>query len=281
MAIWQNKALNCNVFLSCVMSLFGFKKERKNKFGWFGDYKNWDELKALTGGYEQQSILDITKQALLKVKNGEAVYERDSVLFDKKLYPYSVITALLYAAAECGGSLNVIDFGGSLGSTYYQIRDLIPPSVSISWNVVEQNAYIKCGQEHFQDETLQFHFTIAESLNAKKADILLLSSVVQYLPDPHAFLKEIQDYGFKFIIIDRTAFVKGERADRLTLQIVPPQIYTAQYPAWFFNEKNFMAHFNNYHIKTEFESSVPGEEEMEIDGSKQGYDKGFFLIRKS
>ncbi|HEV7380636.1 MAG TPA: methyltransferase, TIGR04325 family [Dyadobacter sp.] len=263
------------------MSLFGFKKEKKNQYGWFGDYQNWEELAALTGGYEEQSILEITKQALLKVKNGEAVYERDSVLFDKKLYPYSVITALLYAAAECNGALNVIDFGGSLGSTYYQVIDLIPPSVTVNWSVVEQNAYIQCGQQYFQDDTLQFHYTIAESLQARKADVLLLSSVVQYLPDPHAFLEEIQQYNFKFIIIDRTAFVNGERGDRLTLQIVPPQIYQARYPAWFFNERNFTAHFKNYQIKTEFESSVPGEEVMEIDGEKQGFDKGFFMIRKA
>ena len=94
-----------------------FKSKKKNPYGWFGDYKKWEALTALSGGYEAGPILDKTKNALLKVRNGEAVYERDSVLFDKKVYPFSVISALLYTAIECGNSLNVLDFGGSLGST--------------------------------------------------------------------------------------------------------------------------------------------------------------------
>lgn len=263
------------------MSLFTLKKKEKNKYGWFGDYKNWEELAALSGGYEANSILEITKASLLKVKNGDAVYERDSVLFDKKLYPYSIISALLYAAVDCGGTLNVLDFGGSLGSTYYQVRDLIPSSVGLQWSVVEQTDYVKCGQELFEDRVLKFHFNIAESLAEKKADVLLLSSVVQYLEKPHDFLNEIQDFDFKYIILDRTSFIKDNRPDRLTLQIVHPDIYEAKYPAWFFNEKNLLEHFSKYDIKVEFESYVPGEQDIEIDRLKSGYDKGFFLIRRS
>lgn len=262
------------------MPLFNFKKKEKDKYGWFGDYKNWEELAALSGGYEANTILEITKESLLKVKNGQAVYERDSVLFDKKLYPYSIISALLYAAVESGGVLNVLDFGGSLGSTYYQVRDLIPPAVKMQWSVVEQTDYVKCGQELFEDEILKFHFTIAESMASAKANVLLLSSVVQYLQKPHDFLAEIQGFDFEYIIIDRTSFINDNQPDRLTLQIVPPDIYEAKYPAWFFNEKKLLEHFSNYEIKVEFESYVPGEQDIEIDHVKRGYDKGFFLVRK-
>lgn len=262
------------------MSLFKLKKKEKNRFGWFGNYKSWEELVARSGGYESDNILEITKDSLLKIKNGQAVYERDSVLFDKKLYPYSIISTLLFAAIECGGELNIIDFGGSLGSTYYQVRDLIPPSVQIHWSVVEQKEYVKCGQELFQDDVLKFHFDIAESMAATKADILLLSSVVQYLEKPHDFLNEIKTYDFKYILFDRTSFIKNDLPDRLTLQIVPPDIYKAEYPAWFFNEKKLLEHFTDYQVKVEFESYVPGEQDIEIDGVKAGYDKGFFLVKK-
>lgn len=174
----------------------------------------------------------------------------------------------------------MIDFGGSLGSTYYQVRDLIPPAVRLHWSVVEQESYIRCGQAFFEDEILKFNFTIEESMKARKADVLLLSSVLQYLEKPHDFLEEIKKYDFKYIIIDRTAFILADRPDRLTLQVVPPEIYEAHYPAWFFNEKRLLEHFEGYEIKTEFESFVPGEQEMEIDHVKAGYDKGFFLVKR-
>lgn len=262
------------------MSLFKLKKKEKIKYGWFGNYKSWDELTARSGGYESDNILDITRNSLLKIKNGQAVYERDSVLFDKKMYPYSIISTLLYTAIECGGKLNIIDFGGSLGSTYYQVRDLIPSSVQVHWSVVEQKEYVKCGQELFEDDVLKFHFSIGESLSDKKADILLLSSVIQYLEKPHDFLDQIKAHDFKYILFDRTSFIKGDQPDRLTLQIVPPDIYKAEYPAWFFNEKGVMEHFTDYEVKLEFESYVPGEQDIEIDHVKAGFDKGFFLVRK-
>lgn len=257
-----------------------FKSKKKSKYGWFGSYQNWKELASKSNGYEASTILDVTKAALLKVKNGEAVYERDSVVFDEKIYPHAVISALLYTAIESGNTLNVIDFGGSLGSTYYQVKDLIPASVPLHWSVVEQESYVRCGQEVFEDDNLKFHFTIAESMADKKADVLLLSSVLQYLEKPHDFLEEIKQFDFKYILIDRTAFIKDQLTDRLTLQIVPPEIYTAQYPAWFFNEKTFLQHFKDYEIKMEFESYVPGEAVMEIDGAQAGYDKGFFLVKR-
>jgi putative methyltransferase (TIGR04325 family) len=279
MPFCSNK-LNCGILYQKEMSFFKRRKDVKNPYGWFGNYASWEALTSISGGYEAGTILEITKNALLKVKDGEAAYERDSVLFEKKIYPYSVISALLYAAIECDQTLNVIDFGGSLGSTYYQVRDLIPASVNVHWSVVEQENYVKCGQQSFEDDILKFHFTIGESLAAKNADVLLLSSVVQYLEKPYDFLQEVMSYGFKYIIVDRTAFVKDHQPDRLTLQIVPPEIYEARYPAWFFNEEKFLGYFRDYEMKTEFTSYVEGEQEMEIDHVKAGYDKGFFFVKK-
>lgn len=262
------------------MSFFKRKKLNENRYGWFGNYSDWDELMRHSGGYEKDIILEKTKNSLLKIKSGQAVYERDSVLFDKKLYPYPLITSLLYAALDCGNVLNVIDFGGSLGSTYYQVKDFFPESLQVHWAVVEQTEYIKCGKDFFEDDILKFHFSISESMAHKKADILVLSSVVQYLKKPHEFLDALKEFDFKYIIIDRTSFIHADRPDRLTLQIVPPHIYDAQYPAWFFNEIDFLSHFAGYEIKIEFTSYVPGEQEMEIDQVKQGYDKGFVLVKK-
>jgi putative methyltransferase (TIGR04325 family) len=260
-----------------------FKRNRKDessKYGWFGDYKNWDELVSLSGGYQASDILDKTLASLIKIKNGEAVYERDSVLFDEKIYPYSLISSLLYAAIECGNKLNIIDFGGSLGSTYYQVKDFIPTSLDINWSIVEQKEYVDCGRQIFEDDVLKFHYDISESLASKKADVLLLSGVVQYLPTPHQFLNQLNSFDFKYIIIDRTAFINDNQPDRLTLQIVHPYIYEAKYPSWFFNETNFLKHFERYEMKTEFESYVAGEQNIMIDNQVQGYDKGFLLVRK-
>jgi hypothetical protein len=55
------------------------------------------------------------------VKTGEAVYERDSVLFDEIQYSFPVIAALLRVASANKGKLNVLDFGGSEKSHYKKL----------------------------------------------------------------------------------------------------------------------------------------------------------------
>ncbi len=52
-------------------------------YGFKGEYPDWTMAQKASFGYDSEIILNKTKAALLKVKNGEAVYERDSLLFDK------------------------------------------------------------------------------------------------------------------------------------------------------------------------------------------------------
>lgn len=258
-----------------------FAKTPKHLYGWFGDYSSWTELAAETSGYDAGVILEKTKNAILKVKNGEAVYERDSVNLPKKEYPFPLISFLLHSAALKKQPLHILDFGGSLGSTYFQIKEFLTPDVCASWNVVEQAHYVTCGKEHFEDGLLKFYPSIADVLKTTAVDFVLLSSVVQYLEKPHEFLKELAAYQFPFLLFDRTAFHAGDQ-DRLTLQIVPPQIYAASYPSWFFNQQGFVSHFQDqYQQVAEFPSYVKEEERMLINGKELGQDKGFYFINLS
>lgn len=263
--------------------MFGrlFKKRKKDQFGWFGDYSSWAQVSAESGGYDTDVILERTKHALLKVKNGEAVYERDSVIFDKKEYPHALIAFLLLSAKLKKGPLNILDFGGSLGSTYYQLKEFLTPEVCSGWNIVEQEHYVACGKANFENEQLKFYPGIDDCLSEHKIDLVVLSSSVQYLEKPHDFLRELAAHSFDFILFDRTAF-HHQHEDRLTLQKVPDEIYPASYPSWFFDEQFFLNHFSNqYKVVTSFPSYVPGEADMYIDGKQVASSKGFYLINKS
>jgi putative methyltransferase (TIGR04325 family) len=263
-----------------MLKLFS-SKPKKNVYGWFGDYQSWAEVTAAAGGYDAANILNKTKDALLCVKKGTAVYERDSMLFDKISYPFPLLSTLLRSATLLKRPLHIIDFGGSLGSTYFQVKEFIGPETCASWNIIEQEHYVTCGKEFFEEGQLQFYKTIEDCLKDKHVDFILLSSSVQYLPEPAVFLSKLASYNFDFIVFDRTAFHHGAK-DRLTLQTVPPEIYTASYPAWFFNEQQFLHHFtSSYRLFCEFPSYVEGEATMYIDQQPLGFNKGFYLINSS
>src|SRR5690349_18481872 len=88
-------------------------KGKVQRYGWSGNYQSWHDVLKNANRYDAGVILEITKNALLKVKRGEAAYERDSVLFDKKEYPFPLLSFLLHSAVSKKKPLHVLDFGGS------------------------------------------------------------------------------------------------------------------------------------------------------------------------
>lgn len=93
-------------------------------YGWSGNYSSWQEAENKCTGYDNELIFNKVKDALIKVKNGDAVFERDSVIFDKIHYSFPLLSALSLTALNEKATLKVLDFGGSLGSAYYQNKKL-------------------------------------------------------------------------------------------------------------------------------------------------------------
>ena len=204
-----------------------------------GDYARWADAQADCDGYEARVILERTTEAARTVKRGEAAFERDSVVYTKPAYVWPLLTSLLWAAARHGGSLSVLDFGGSLGSTYFQHRSWLKDLARLRWSIVEQPSYVKVGREEFEDESLKFFDDVPAALRAERSRVLLVSAVLQYLEAPYAMLEELMNADFDVILLDRLAF-SGEGRDKLTVQRVGERIYPASYPAWFFDRQRFV-----------------------------------------
>jgi len=218
-----------------------------------GLYPSWSSARSLASGYDAAHILERVKAATLKIKAGEAVSERDSILFDRIDHPFPVLSGMLRAAMENGNRLSVLDFGGSLGSTYYQCRSFLTVIEALHWNIVEQEHYVRCGRECFETEQLRFYYTIAECMKSAEPNAALLSSVLQYVPEPGAVLTELVQSGIKYIVFDRTPFSDLE-TDRLTIQHVPPSIYPASYPCWVFGQTRFLRVFHGrYELVAQFD----------------------------
>ncbi len=249
---------------------------KQSKYGYFGNYKSWQDAINDSTGYDDPAILEKVRDALLKVKNGEAVYERDSVLFDKIQYSWPLLSALLWIALENDG-LNIIDFGGSLGSSYYQNIGFLKNVRNLKWNVVEQKSFVNCGKKLFENKELKFFYNVKDVFRESKPTTLLALSVLPYLKNPYGFIDEMMALDFKYIIFDRTSFLSNE--DRLTIQKAPPEICEAIYPAWFFNEKKFLDILKSkYEMIAEFDSaSWIDKKDL---GDAQATEKGFIFKKK-
>jgi len=242
------------IILKKLLPGFIFSFVASYRYGFFGPFKNWEEAKKKSTGYDSDLILNKVKDSLLKVKRGEVAYERDSVLFAKKEYSWPLLSILLFIAGKNNNRLNIVDFGGSLGSTYFQNKDFLIHLPELKWNIVEQPNFVNCGKKYFSSIYLEFYKSIKECLVKNQPSTIVFSSVIEYLEKPYEILQEVLDLDFPFIVFDRTTFLQqGE--DMITLQKVPPQVYNASYPCWFLNKEKLIKFLSiKYDLVTEFEA---------------------------
>lgn len=221
-------------------------------YGWSGNYPDWAEARSKSDGYDSKEIIEKVRRSSILVRDGKAVFERDSCVFNEIEYSYPLLMSLTYIAARNKGSLNIIDFGGALGSTYFQNRMFLDSLPELKWCVVEQPLFIETGKNEFCTDRLKFYGSIDECFRENQINVVLFSSVLQYLENPGSIIDKIRSLNVRFILIDRTPFVKGK--DRITVQKVNPSIYKASYPCWFFNEENFLKYFAGYNIIFDFKA---------------------------
>ena len=118
---------------------------------------------------------------------------------------------------------------------------------------MEQADHVACGQSELANQELHFYRTVEECVELERPNLLLLSGVLQCLPQPYVMLESLLRLGLEHVIVDRVAFLNRDE-DRLTIQTVPETIYPASYPSWFLSESRFRAMFRDtgYTIVADF-----------------------------
>ena len=134
-----------------------------NKIGFDYGYSSWDAAEKAARGYDEDVIFEKVAASARLVFSGEAIYERDSVIFDEVEYSWPLLASLLLAAAT-KNNLRVIDFGGSLGTTFQQNkRYLNRLPFACQWRVVEQEKFVEIGKNEFTNENLSFYKSIEDA----------------------------------------------------------------------------------------------------------------------
>jgi putative methyltransferase (TIGR04325 family) len=243
---------------------------------WSGDYPSWTDAVADSTGYDSDVIVERVTSAALKVKCGDAVYERDGVLFDEVEYSWPMLSGLMWVAARNGGRLDVVDLGGALGTSFYQNRRFLAPLTHVRWNVVEQPCFVEVGRRLFaDDERLRFHPDL-DSCPIIDGEVLLLSSVLQYLAQPYA-IAAAAARRCRYLLVDLTPVHDGA-TDRLTVQTVPPSIYPARYPCWLFSEAKLLSQLESaFEVVAAFDSHFSPDVRA---GATRARYRGYILERR-
>lgn len=263
--------------LAPPIAVSAIQRLRNRSLRWQGSYADWDAAASATRGYADAGILDRVATATEQVVRGAACYERDSVLFYEPDYPYPMLTALLQSALQNDRTLRVVDFGGSLGSSYWQCRPMLE-SVTLRWCVVEQPHYVALGRARFANTELSFVETLTRDSIGFSPDVAVASSVLQYLERPDAVLEQIAAVGVRTLIIDRTPITNSE-INRICVQHVPDRIARSSYPCWLFSRARLMERLTpKWQVRSEFQSWVDSPAQTD-DGLAFTF-RGFLLERR-
>lgn len=245
---------------------------RKFRVRQFESFPSWEQAVKASEGYDSGSVIEKVRKASRLVFDGDAVYERDSVVFDKIEYSFPLLASLLFAAAN-SENLRVIDFGGALGSTFQQNRRFLSKlKKTLNWRVVEQEKFVDIGKREFTNETLSFYSTIEEACK-DGVDVVLFSGSICYVPNPYFFLEEAKATQAPYIIFDRTPTTRLHE-DTFAVQHVPASIYKASYPIRNFSYNNITTYF-----KDEYELIEEWVCDLQPDPTTTAI--GFVLERKS
>jgi len=216
---------------------------RRHSLRFTGPFQSWAAASAASSGYATSAILDRVTAATQSVLAGRAAYERDSCLFSEPEVDPILMQEIEWVAARGGPEpLVVLDFGGSLGSTYHQHRNFLPRNRAIRWHIVEQPHFVARGRERFETGDLRFFASIDEAVSAGQPALVVASSVLCYLESPWNLLERLSALPAAAWFVSRTAFVAGP-SDLLFVQHVPPSIYPGSYPLWALSEPRFEEHW--------------------------------------
>jgi putative methyltransferase (TIGR04325 family) len=206
------------------------------KYGWKGMYKNFQEAKDKCTGYDEDHIIQRIRETTLKVKNKEIAYERDGIAYDEVHMNFPMLKALLFAASQNDNELTVIDYGGSLGTAYYQNYRYLKHLKKLKWCIIEQPKFVEIGKAEFENEHVKFYDSIEACLAENSPQLFMICSALQYLEKPYKLLSEVANSRIPFILLDYIGYNETQE-DRITIQHVPPVFYgvPVSYPCHFFS----------------------------------------------
>jgi putative methyltransferase (TIGR04325 family) len=197
-----------------------------NKFKY--GFESWEEAASLCSGYDNSRIVEVVTMASRKVRDEEAVYERDGVLFAEIQYSWPLLACLL-ATPRSHGPWNIVDWGGALGSSYRQNKQFLNSAgIDVNWYVVEQPTLVRVGQSEFSNEELSFH---SQTPNNTPGffDVVLFASSLNYISNTDHVINTVLKMEPSRIIFDRTPTARGV-TDLYGVQTVGRDIYKASYP---------------------------------------------------
>lgn len=212
-----------------------------SRFIGFSAVDSWDTAVSKSVGYEANEVIYPIVQDALQLQHAH-----ETATFTTSRYQ-QIASGILYCITQlqknASESIRVLDVGGGGADYYYQLQRFAP-QLNVEWTVLETPALVKA----LTDETgLKFsNLKWVDSLEKTEEayDVVLCSSVLQYLEKPWDMLSNLTKKS-QFIVINRIPLVNAPE-HFTAVQRIFIRGKRGSYPAHFFSEERFLNQVTQY-----------------------------------
>ncbi len=182
-----------------LFSKFKFRGEQISLI--FDSYEN-ALIHCTNKAYEDEELVNVIFKKTKQLANASNL-KQDINISQAAMQGLSAVFIPVLENVKKDTPLKVLDFGGACGAHYFQIRNILPSSVKLSWVVVETPTMVKYAKQLETDE-LKFTTQISEAKNhLDEIDLLYTSGTLQCVNNPAKYLEELIDIQAKWVFFGR------------------------------------------------------------------------------
>jgi putative methyltransferase (TIGR04325 family) len=163
---------------------------------WDGIYPHLRDVPADGTTYDDErriaEMVEFAQGALAKQRSGQ-----DPALWHETL-------AVFAGTVAAQGGVEVLDFGGAMGTAYIHLLATLPRQAQLRYRVVEQEKMCAAGRRLFDGDA---RISFDSSLDAVKGapDVVYANSVLPYIEDYAGLLRRLAGLGARHFLIARLA----------------------------------------------------------------------------
>jgi len=176
-------------------------------------YNSFEEAKkAISGeGYNNKELCQMICD--------KTIIYKDSFQKPFKINPtylfLSGVLAKCYSEQE-NKNISVLDFGGSCGAVYFDIRSFLGDKIELNWDVVDLPEMIESAKSHnLENKELKFYDDLEKT--SGKYDLIHSSSTLHYVENINEVITKLLNFNTKYILFNRMLFNDTEN-DKYTVQ---------------------------------------------------------------
>lgn len=222
---------------------------------WEGVYPSFRETPSSGPGFNEDKWIRGSLEKIRAVRRESA---RKMTVSPVTQYRESLLPFLAAVVFHESGGVRILDFGGGIGFSYYQVLHGLPNAENLEFHVVEIEALCKAGKQYFRNEPRIFFHSFLPQEAETTFDIVHMGSSLHYCEEWEDTLSRLCRYRPRYFLL--TDLPAGDIPTFATVQ----NYYTSKIPVWFFNidEVIDIMKRRDYHLafKSAYVATVLGQE---------------------